>query len=155
MITIDVQKAALEIDYREALTAGMANTAQCSFSFSNHWNSLDRTVVFTDGTVTINTILNGDTCTVPHEVLTVPGAIVMVGVYGTDGETVVLPTVWGTLGIVQEGADPTGEESAEPTLPLWIQILGMIGSLDELTTEDKTDLVSAINEAAVSGGTGS
>ena len=154
MITIDVQKAALEIDYREALTVGMANTAQCLFSFSPHWDSLDRTVVFTDGTITINTILTGDTCTVPHEVITTPGATVMVGVYGTDGETVILPTVWGALGVVQEGADPTGEESTDPALPLWSQILGMIGSLSELTTASKTDLVSAINEAALTGGSG-
>jgi len=146
MITIDVLKAMLEIDHREVLTVGMANSTHCMFSFSPHWDGLSRTVIFTDGAASVETVLTGDTCAVPHEVLTTPGATVMLGFYGTDGKSVVLPTIWSVLGIVQEGADPTGNESADPSLPVLSQLLGMVGDLGDLATENKINLVAAINE---------
>lgn len=152
MISIAVEKAAMEIENREALTAGMVNTVRCMFTFSADWDGLDCIFVFSDGLSTISVLPEGSGCIVPHEVLTTAGQTVMVGVYGTDGEDIILPTVWGTLGIVQEGTDPSGDESTDPALPVWSQILAMIGQTDDLATEDNTSLVAAINEAAMSGG---
>lgn len=152
MISIAVEKAAMEIENREALTAGMVNTVRCMFTFSADWDGLDCIFVFSDGLSTISMLPEGSGCIVPHEVLTTAGQTVMVGVYGTDGEDIILPTVWGTLGIVQEGTDPSGDESTDPALPVWSQILAMIGQTDDLATEDNTSLVAAINEAAMSGG---
>ena len=54
--------------------------------------------------------------------------------------------------MVLPGADPSGDTSTSATLPVWAQIESMIGSLDDLTTEAKNNLVDAINEAAQSGG---
>lgn len=154
MVNVAVGKTAVRITGRETLTAGMANVVTCVFEFSSDWNSLSRTAVFSNGKTTIDVILDGEPCNVPHEVLSEPLRTVVVGVYGTDGDIVVLPTVWGVLGTVLPGADPSGDESVDPTLPVWQQILGQIGDLDDLTTTEKANLVAAINEAARTGSGG-
>ena len=74
------------------------------------------------------------------------------GVYGADESGVVLPTVWVSLGKIQPGADPSGDETADPSLPVWAQLQKQIGDLDDLKTYNKGNLVQAINEARQSGG---
>jgi len=72
-----------------------------------------------------------------------------------NGEgTIVVPTTWANLGVILPAADPSGDESTDPSLPVWAQILAMIGQMDNLTTQEKSDLVSAINEAASKGSGG-
>ena len=58
------------------------------------------------------------------------------------------------LGKVQPGADPSGDVSADPALPVWQQLQKQIGDLDDLKTYNKGNLVAAINEARQSGGGG-
>ena len=57
-----------------------------------------------------------------------------------------------SLGKVQPGADPSGDASADPALPIWAQLQNQIGDLDDLQTYNKGNLVAAINEARSSGG---
>lgn len=99
---------------------------------------------------------NGDIVTVPPEMTEEAGLQVYVGVYGVseDGKRIT-PTLYAPLGTVALGAEPDGDPSTDPTLPVWAQIQAQIGDLSNLTTEDKTSLVAAINEAAKSGGGGS
>lgn len=98
----------------------------------------------------------GDSCIIPHEVLAKHGGALRVGVYGRTADgSAATPTVYAQLGIIQRGADPNADPSTKPTLPVWAQIQAQIGDLSNLTTEDKTSLVAAINEAAKSGGGGS
>ena len=85
---------------------------------------------------------------IPHEVLDTVGEVVKVGIYATRGDELVIPTVYATIGVVQKGADPSGDISADPTLPVWAQTQALIGNLSELETEAKNNLVAAINEAA-------
>ena len=82
------------------------------------------------------------------------GAAVKVGIYATRGDELVIPTVYATIGTVLKGADPSGDISADPTLPVWAQTQAMIGNLNDLNTEAKNNLVAAINDAAQSGGGG-
>lgn len=141
----------------ELLTAGMSRAVTVQFVFSPEWDGLTKTAVFTNGKTTVDVLAaswDGDTVPVPHEVLAVPGRHARVGVYGADGSGVVLPTVWVTLGKVQPGADPSGDETTDPALPIWQQLQQQIGDLDDLKTYNKDDLVSAINEARNSGGSG-
>lgn len=158
MITIHCSRACAHLaSPPELLTAGMAKAVTVEFVFSNDWSGLTKTAVFSNGKTTIDVLAanwDGDTVPVPHEVLAVPGRHARVGVYGADESGVVLPTVWVSLGKVQPGADPSGDASADPSLPVWAQLQNQIGDLDDLQTYNKGNLVDAINEARSSGGSG-
>ena len=138
----------------ERLTSGMVGL-QCEFVFDEAWDGLARTAVFWAGNQKRDVLLTGDTCTVPWEVLKTAGYQLVIGVYGTNAEgTLVIPTAYAMCGGIASGADPSGDESTDPTLPVWGQMQGMIGDLANLATASKDNLVAAINEAAQSGGGG-
>lgn len=158
MITIHCSRACAHLaSPPELLTAGMSKAVTVQFVFSPEWDGLTKTAVFSNGKTTVDVLAanwDGDTVPVPHEVLAVPGRHARVGVYGADESGVVLPTVWVSLGKVQPGADPSGDASADPSLPVWAQLQNQIGDLDDLQTYNKGNLVDAINEARSSGGSG-
>ena len=158
MITIHCSRACAHLcSPPELLTAGMAKAVTVEFVFSPDWDGLTKTAVFSNGKTTVDVLAanwDGDTVPVPHEVLAVPGRHARVGVYGADESGVVLPTVWVSLGKVQPGADPSGDETADPSLPVWAQLQKQIGDLDDLKTYNKGNLVDAIHEARSSGGSG-
>ena len=156
MITIHCSRACAHLaSPPELLTAGMSKAVTVQFVFSPEWDGLTKTAVFSNGKNIVDVLAanwDGDTVPVPHEVLAVPGRHARVGVYGADESGVVLPTVWVSLGKVQPGADPSGDASADPSLPVWAQLQKQIGALDDLKTYNKGNLVDAINEARQSGG---
>lgn len=158
MITIHCSRACAHLaSPPELLTAGMSKAVTVQFVFSPEWDGLTKTAVFSNGKTTVDVLAanwDGDTVPIPHEVLAVPGRHARVGVYGADESGVVLPTVWVSLGKVQPGADPSGDASADPALPIWAQLQKQIGDLDDLKTYNKGNLVEAINEARNSGGSG-
>ena len=158
MITIHCSRACAHLaSPPELLTAGMSKAVTVQFVFSPEWDGLTKTAVFSNGKTTVDVLAanwDGGTVPVPHEVLAVPGRHARVGVYGADESGVVLPTVWVSLGKVQPGADPSGDASADPSLPVWAQLQKQIGDLDDLKTYNKGNLVQAINEARSSGGSG-
>ena len=158
MITIHCSRACAHLaSPPELLTAGMSKAVTVQFVFSPAWDGLTKTAVFSNGKTTVDVLAaswDGDTVPVPHEVLAVPGRHARVGVYGANESGVVLPTVWVSLGKVQPGADPSGDETADPSLPVWAQLQKQIGDLDDLKTYNKDNLVAAINEARSSGGSG-
>lgn len=130
---------------REPLTSGMVGQT-IHFEYSHDFDDLMITAVFTDGKNTINVVNPGSECIIPHEVLTTIGATVKVGIYAVRGDELVIPTVYATIGVVLKGADPSGDESTEPSLPVWAQTQAMIGNLNALETEAKGNLVAAVNE---------
>ena len=159
MFTVLCKKACAETGcHRPLLTAGMANAETIEFNFSDDWDTLTKTAVFTDGKVTVDVLqsrwLTGNTVNIPAEVLATAGRSVRVGVYGANADGLILPTVWVTLGKVMPAAEPSGDPGADPTLPIWAQMQSQIGDLDELQTYNKGNLVDAINEARSSGGSG-
>lgn len=158
MIIVTCKKACAETScHRPLLTAGMSNAEIVHFVFSEEWDGMAKTAVFTDGVITVDVLQaqwNGDEVAVPPDVTTTAGRRVRVGVYGTDGNGVALPTIWTELGTVRAGADPSGDSSTKPVLPVWAQLQNQIGDLDDLQTYNKGNLVDAINEASSSGGSG-
>ena len=156
MITIHCSRACAHLaSPPELLTAGMSKAVTVQFVFSPAWDGLTKTAVFSNGKTTVDVLAaSWDTVPVPHEVLAVAGRHARVGVYGANESGVVLPTVWVSLGKVQPGADPSGDVSADPALPVWAQLQKQIGDLDDLKTYNKDNLVAAINEARSSGGSG-
>ena len=159
MIVITCKKAFAQTGCRTALlTAGMSWAETVRFVFSDDWDGLNKTAVFTDGVKTVDILSagwDGDTVPIPPEVLTTAGHTVRVGVYGTNASGVVLPTVWVSLGKVQPAAEPSGDTSTDQSLPVWAQLQQQIGDLNDLETYNKETLVAAINEARQSGGGGS
>jgi lysophospholipase L1-like esterase len=102
----------------QPITSGMIG-ATVSFSFDSTWDGYSKTYVWRAGDVTKDdTTASG---IVPHEVLAVPGVPLQVGVYGVRGD-VVTPTVWANLGKILPGADPSGDETTDPTPPVWAQL---------------------------------
>ena len=153
MIKVRYSKVNGRCMLREPLTSGMVGQP-IHFEYSHDFDGLAITAVFTDGKNTVNVVNPGNECIIPHEVLTNVGAAVKVGIYAVRGDELVIPTIYAHIGVVLKGADPSGDVSADPTLPVWAQIQGIIGNLNDLSTEAKNNLVAAINEAAKSGGSG-
>ena len=136
----------------EILTSGMVGK-QARLAFSSEWDGLVKTVVFSAGAVSRDVILTGETVTIPAEVLANPMRQLYVGVYGCSSDgTVAIPTIRVMGPEIQIGANPTGEQAENTTLPVWAQLEGIIGDIAQLETEAKESLVAAINELAVSGG---
>lgn len=152
MIKVRYSKVCGRCMLREPLTSGMVGQT-IHLEYSHDFDGLMTTAVFTDGKNTINVVNPGNECVIPHEVLTTVGATVKVGIYAVKGNELVIPTVYATIGTVLKGADPNGDISVDPTLPVWAQMQSDVGNLNDLTTEAKNNLVAAINEAAASGGT--
>lgn len=116
------------------------------------WDGLQKTVVFRSA-VTKDVLDAGSEVVVPAEVVSRAGVNLYMGVYGVDAaNNVVIPTIWTELGLVNGAAAPSGDTSSDPSLPVWAQIQGMIGNLDDLDTDAKSSLVAAVNEALTKGG---
>lgn len=115
------------------------------------WDDLRKTVVFR-GAVTKDVLDAGNEVTIPAEVVSKAGGSLYMGVYGVGAENqVVIPTIWTELGVIQGAATPSGDASTSPALPVWAQIQSMVGDLDALDTEVKSNLVAAVNEALTKG----
>lgn len=116
------------------------------------WDGLTKTIVFRSS-VTKDVVATGSEIVIPSEVVSRAGVNLYMGVYGVDAtNNVVIPTIWAELGLVHGAAAPSGDTSIDPTLPVWAQIQGMIGNLDDLDTVAKSSLVAAVNEALTKGG---
>ena len=124
MIICHVSKAAITVAQSVLLTSGMVQAVQVRFCFSPEWEGLTRTAVFRAGQVSVSCLLDEQNCcTVPWECLQTAGTHLMVGVYGTRAQEVVLPTVECSLGLICTGAQPAENTPQEPTPTLVQQLL--------------------------------
>ena len=123
MIICQVTGAAITVAQNELLTTGMVQAVPVRFRFSPQWAALDRTAIFTAGTVSVSCLLGEDNqCFIPWECLTRAGEYLRVGVYGTRGEEMVLPTVSCLLGPICTGTQPEENTPTEAT-PTLVQSL--------------------------------
>ena len=122
-IKAKVNGAAISIEMSGDLTSGMVGVP-VSFEFDSAWDSLIKTAVFRAGKVSKDRIDVSAETTVPWEVITQKNYKLEIGVYGCNAEgTVVIPTVWAVAGQIYPGADPSGDPSTAPSLPVWQQLL--------------------------------
>ena len=149
---IQVSGAIAHTLYRKVIPAGIVG-AQVEFEYAEDiWKGLHKTVVFR-GPVTKDVVTDANIVTIPTEVAEKPFSLLSVGVYGVDVEgNLAIPTIWADLGLVREAASPSGDTTTDPSLPVWAQLRGMIGNLDELETTARDNLVVAVNEALTKGG---
>lgn len=151
-MSFSVSGQRIELTESAMLVAGTVNEYTARFTFDAAWDGYQRTAVFSCGDISREQLLTDDACTVPWEVL-VSNGYLRVGVYGTnDGSR--LPTIWTERRMyINPGAGPT-QEAADPSPTLVEQLLGRMGDLSALKTQDKSSLVAAINEVWSSGGSG-
>lgn len=115
----------------DLITTGMVG-APVHFTFDGVWDGITaRTAVFRCGDVEKQSLLDatGDAA-IPHEVLTVPGAALYIGVYGTaaNGDTWPAPTPFCDCGTVLRGAG-VADDALPPTPSLVQQLLTVAQSV--------------------------
>ena len=140
MIICQVTGAAITVAQNELLTTGMVQAVPVRFRFSPQWAALDRTAVFTAGTVSVSCLLGEDNqCFIPWECLTRAGEYLRVGVYGTRGEEMVLPTVSCLLGPICTGTQPEENTPTEATPTLVQSLLTKVEAAVSVADALRTD----------------
>lgn len=154
MFLLYASKNRLTVRKGELTTSGSVNVYDIRFGFSDDWAGLTKTAVFRAGQKTVSVLLDDVGCSVPWEVLAVPGLHLEAGVYGIKGEEIVLPTVWVDLGAIETGVVP-GDDASPPTPELWKQELAKKGDRLDYTEDGKLGLWSGdtpLSAVPVSGG---
>ncbi len=122
-LQLSVTKARLTLSGdRELLSSGMSEVVQVAFTFSADWDDLYKIAVFSNGTHSVDVPEEDwqeNVCTVPAQVLSEPGKTLMVGIYGSNGSHLVLPTVWCVLGRIEPGTTPAFLEALPPEPSVW------------------------------------
>lgn len=113
-----------------AIPAGIIG-AQVRIEYTDpRWDALSKTVVFR-GAVTRDVLNAGELVEIPAECVERPGSVLWVGVYGTNADGIAIPTLWADLGKVRAAADPSGDPSAAPALPVWAQLQEQIDEIKQ------------------------
>lgn len=117
-----VNKTSLRIVSKQKIPRGLiGGKVEIEYADST-WDGLTKTAVF-QGCVTKDVVDIGSEVTIPAEVVEVPGVMLFMGIYGVDADnTIAVPTMWVPLGVVHSAADPSGDTSTDPTLPVWAQL---------------------------------
>lgn len=129
MIEINVLKNDIRITERESITSGSVNAYKVHFHFNSHWDGLEKVAVFRTASKVINVPIENDVCVIPWEVMTTPGVVIDIGVYGIKALQIVLPTIWARLATVVEGVFIGDAESGDHTPDVYDAILGKIEDL--------------------------
>lgn len=145
MLTFHFTGADGSMTESEILTSGMVGK-EVTLILDESWANLTKTAVFRAGDITRVVLDPGDTVVIPPEVLEQPFGKLFVGIYGTNEQgDLVIPTIMAEGPMIRYGADPIEDETAKE-LPVWEQLQEQIGDLTGLSTADRSDLVSAVNE---------
>lgn len=137
---IQVSGVRAHVVYRNFIPAGIIG-AQVEIDYADDlWQGLHKTVVFR-GAVTKDVVTDANIVTMPQEVAEKPLSPLSVGVYGVDADgNLAIPTVWADLGFVRESANPSGDTTTDPSLPVWAQI-------KQIAYEAKQQALSVRNDA--------
>lgn len=115
---------------RWEIPAGLVG-GEIRFEYGQDWAGLVKTVVFSCGNVTKDVVNAGEVVTIPAEVVAKPERKLLVGVFGVDADCeTATPTLW-LEGYVRSAADPSGDVSTDPALPVWAQLEARIRALEE------------------------
>ena len=138
-ITVNVTGARVEVSASEPLICGTVG-ATASFSFDETWDGLTKTAVFRVSGITRDVVDISDVVTVPWEVLINKYTDLYVGVYGSnDTGSIVIPTMWARVGVIVSGADPSGDESTDPSPFVWEQMLNIAKEAKDVAQSVRSD----------------
>lgn len=153
MTTIDltVTGAIAKAEVSGALTAGMTGIP-VHISWDEEWEKLNKTLLCQSGAGTFALLFVQGQTTLPPEVLqrTENGKnVLFLGLEGRKADgTLVIPSTMAYCGEILPGAQAQPLFSRKQENGAWAQVLEKIGDLERLRTLHRTDLVTAINEAA-------
>ena len=148
MIKARIDGVELKISEREPLLAGTVGLNKISLSFSDEWAIFTKQIDFTNEQSGETRRISAEVgvCTVPWELLKAEGDITCyVRGIGSDGR-LVLRTNEANLGTVLGGDDGNVPGTGTPTPDVCDETAAKIGDLSKLETNDKSQLVAAINE---------
>ena len=148
MIKARIDGVELKISEREPLLAGTVGLNKISLSFSDEWAIFTKQIDFTNEQSGETRRISAEVgvCTVPWELLKAEGDITCyVRGIGSDGR-LVLRTNEANLGTVLGGDDGDVPGTGTPTPDVCDETAAKIGDLSKLETNDKSQLVAAINE---------
>ena len=147
---IKVSGATASAERLSKITAGMVGVT-VRMQYADIWDGLHKTVVFRAGTVTKDVITDDEVVTVPKEVVAKKNVPLTIGVYGVDADgCIVIPTMLAELGTVRVGANPSGDTTTTPTLPLCSQVQQLMTDLAEQSAGSAKDAQAAAEQSAAS-----
>ena len=156
MIKASINGTELRISEREPLLAGTVGLNKISLSFSDEWSVFAKQIDFTNEQSGETRRISAEVgvCTVPWELLKAEGDITCyVRGIGSDGK-LALRTNDANLGTVLGGDDGNVPGTGTPTPDVCDETAAKIGDLSKLETNDKSQLVGAINELKRAAGLG-
>lgn len=140
-ISVDINN--VSIKQKGQIESGEYNVTPCLFSFSEEYNELIKTAVFTKNKKSYKmNIINGE-CTIPYEVLEKEGATEL-GVYGyeeTNNELVLRYSPKPCVFNVTKGSYTENSENSTPPTPTQFE------QYEQELHEGLNDIQSKINEA--------
>ncbi len=141
----------LDVVRRELMTSGSVQVYPVKFTFDQEWDGLTRTACFKAGATAVSVLLDDtNECVIPWEITAQAGVAVQAGVYGLGEEgAVVLPTVWGKLGMVELGAEP-GDNAQDPTASVYEQWIAAVKAYYEGAAESATAAAESASKASES-----
>lgn len=141
-VTVKGRRATAVSD--EPITTGSVGIP-VRFSFDSAWDGLGKVAVFRNplGEALPDMMIVDGECTVPPEALLLPKEPLLIGIYGTDGENVVIPTIYALAGRVLAGAEPSEIESEGWTPSLAEQVLA--------AAEEAVETANSVRDDADSG----
>lgn len=152
MFILHVTKNNIDIRRLETLTSGSVGVFRVQFYFNSDWNDLEKTIAFTDGIgePVCTRVDDLGICVIPWECLQNANKELKVGVQGTKDGTIILPTVWASLGKIKQGVT-LGEMTQEPTPDIYNQILQTVQeALDKIpvpmTAEQLREILASNGE---------
>ena len=128
MFYLSAGKSNLSVLQKGIITSGSVNVYDVKFQFDNDWDGLERIAVFRVGKERVSVTLDDtNACKLPWECVRENdiGKEVLVGIYGMVGSTIVLPTIWASLGNIKEGAT-LGDTALPPTPSVAEQVLAQV-----------------------------
>ena len=139
MIRLSATKAELTITETETITSGAQRVFECAFTVNSDWDGLNRTAVFRAGTKAVPVLLGDDnTAEIPWEVLQTAGITLRIGLYGTNAEGDVLPTVWADAGMICTGAY-LGDDAYPPTPGAYEQLVEIAENAEKIAQSVRDD----------------
>lgn len=145
VINLSVTGAQAQASTQGLLTGGMAGVPVV-IGYDSAWDALTKTAVFRAGGITVDRVDIGSRVTVPAQVLQKQNCTLQIGIYGTNRDgSVVIPTVWAQVGTILPGADPSGDEGADPALPVWQQLLQMQQDQAAKTAQSMGNIEAALD----------
>lgn len=125
-IIIKVNSADALLVSAPTLTKGMQGL-QAQFIFSDEWKGLGKVVFARAGLKNEAIVINGDTADIPATIMADSGVNLIIGLYGTDGTKMVIPTVWCGCGEILPAGDVADSDNyAEPTSDEVNQIIALV-----------------------------